>query len=396
MGTKAQDRNYSSPNLAAAFCLLGLLLAGCEEQKQAAPPPPPPKVVLAEVKQETVPIILQASGTIKAVKNVEIIPRVTGYIFKRYFTEGTFVQKDAPLYLIDPRPYEDKLDTLKAQLKGQQATLEFWKSEDKRYTKLSKQGAASVEDAEKAHAKLNETAADIEETKVEIRNAELDVNYTKINAPFYGRIQQTLINVGNLVTAEKDVLTSLVMMDPIYVVFHLSRSQAFQIQQLMRSGKAFKRDKMVVEVDLSDGKAFGHKGKIDFVSTEIDPTTDSILVRGIFDNPKLSGEADFDLIPGQYVPVRVTVGEYSDALVIPQTAVIETQAGRSVYVVGDDKKVDHRPIKTGASYKQQIVVTEGLKSGEKVVAVGVQKVKAGTVVEPTTASKPEAPAKQES
>ena len=184
MRTQDKTRFQGSRYAAAAGCLLALLLVGCEEQKQAAPPPPPPKVVLAEVTQQSVPIVLQASGTITAVKNVEIIPRVSGYIFERYFTEGTFVEKDAPLYLIDPRPYEDNLERLKAELKGEQATLEFWQAEDKRYSKLAKQGAASVEDAEGARAKLNTTAAEIEETKVEIQNAELDISYTKINAPF--------------------------------------------------------------------------------------------------------------------------------------------------------------------------------------------------------------------
>ncbi len=186
--------------------------------------------MLAEAAQETVPLIVQASGAIKAVKNVEVIPRVTGYIDERFFTEGTFVDKDALLYQIDPRPFEERVARLQAQLKGQQATLEFWQSEEKRYTKLSKVGAASVEEAERARAQLQNTRAVIEATEAQIRKAELDVSYTKIKAPFYGRIQQTRINVGNLVTKEKDVLTSLVQMDPIYVIFHASRAQVYRIQ----------------------------------------------------------------------------------------------------------------------------------------------------------------------
>ncbi|MDJ0981444.1 MAG: efflux RND transporter periplasmic adaptor subunit, partial [Kiloniellales bacterium] len=248
MRTRARHPSRSGRAAAVACGLLVLALAGCEEKKQAALPPPPPKVVLAEVSQETVPIVLQASGTIKAVKNVKIIPRVSGYIFERYFTEGTFVDQDDPLYLIDPRPFEDRLQRLQEQLKGQEASLEFWQSEEKRYSKLAKQGAGSVEDAEGARAKFLTTQADIAATKVEIRNAELDVSYTRINAPFHGRIQQTLINVGNLVQAQQDVLTSLVMMDPIYVTFRLSRSQVFEIQKLRRGGQAFEVKDMIVEV----------------------------------------------------------------------------------------------------------------------------------------------------
>ncbi len=382
MRTRARHPSRSGGAAAVACGLLVLALAGCEEKKQAALPPPPPKVVLAEVSQETVPIVLQASGTIKAVKNVKIIPRVSGYIFERYFTEGTFVDQDDPLYLIDPRPFEDRLQRLQEQLKGQEASLEFWQSEEKRYSKLAKQGAGSVEDAEGARAKFLTTQADIAATKVEIRNAELDVSYTRINAPFHGRIQQTLINVGNLVQAQQDVLTSLVMMDPIYVTFRLSRSQVFEIQKLRRGGQAFEVKDMIVEVVLPDGQLFQKKGKVDFVSTEIDPSTDSVTVRGILDNPKNNKLSDFDLFPGQYVPVRLTIGEQREALVIPQTAVVETQAGRHVYVVGQDNKAELRMLKLGATHGTKWVVSEGLKAGEHVVAEGVQKVKSGVEVEP--------------
>ncbi len=370
-----------------AGCLILMALAACEEQKEAAPPPAPPEVVLAEVSEETVPIVLQASGTLKAVKNVEIIPRVTGYIFERYFTEGSFVEKDAPLYLIDPRPFEDQVAQLKSELEGQQATLEYWKSEEKRYSKLAKQGAASQEQAEGARAKMQTSMAEIAATEVKIHNAELDLSYTRINAPFYGRAQQTRINVGNLVTQEQDVLTSVVTMDPIYVVFHLSRSQVFDVQKLKRQGRAFEIDDMVVEMLLPDGEVYDKKGKIDFISTEIDPTTDSVMVRGVFDNPRKDASGGFDFIPGQYAPVYLRVGETPGALVIPQTAVVETQAGTQVYVVGPDNKAEVRMIEVGATYGANRVVTKGLKSGEKVVAVGVQKVRSGNEVKPVETDK---------
>ena len=389
MRSRGQNRRDLRSPAAFAIGLLALLLAGCEEKKEAAPPPPPPpKVVLAEVTAQTVPIVLQASGTIKAVKNVEIIPRVSGYIFERYFTEGTFVDKDAPLYLIDPRPFEDQLAQLQAVLKGQQSSLKFWQSEDKRYTKLAKQGAASAEKAEGARAKLRTAQADIAKTKVEIRNAKLDVSYTKVNAPFYGRIQQTRINVGNLVTKERDVLTSLVVMDPIYVIFQLSRSQVFEIQKLSRQGKAFKVGDMVVEVVLPDGLLYHKKGELSFVSAEINPTTDSMTIRGTFDNPKNPELGDYDLIPGQYVPVRLTIGNTPDALVIPQAAVVETQAGTHVYVVGPDDKVERRMLELGRTHDTDRIVTKGLKQGEKVVVEGVQKVRAGVEVKPVAPAEP--------
>ncbi len=363
------------------------LLAGCQQNKQtAAPPPPPPKVAVAEVATETVPIVIEQSGTVKAVKQVDIYPRVTGYIFERNYTEGTFVDKDAQLYLIDPRPFQDRLDQLKAKLEGQKASLKFWQSEAERYARLAKKGAASVEEAEGSLAKRDTTQAEIEETKVNIRNAELDLSYTRITAPFYGRIQETRINVGNLVQKEVDQLTSLVQMDPIYVVFNLSRRDAFRIQDLRRQGHAYEPKDMIVEVTLPDGSIYDKKGTINFISYLIDPDTDTFTARGIFENPMHPDIGDFILIPGQYVPVRVTVGELPDALVIPQTAVVETQAGAHVYVIGPDNKAELRFVELGRTHGTKRVVTKGLKQGERVVAVGVQKVKSGTGVKPITAA----------
>lgn len=363
--------------------LLALLLAGCEQKKPVATPPPPPAVEVTAVTKQTVPIVLELSGTITPVKNVEIIPRVSGFIFERYFTEGTFVDKDAPLYLIDPRPFEERLARLKAQLKGQQATLVFWESEEKRYTNLAKQGAASIEKLEGTRAKLDVTRADIENTNAQIRNAELDLSFTKINAPFRGRVQQTRINVGNLVQAQKDVLTQLVQIDPIYVVFNLSRAQAFEIQRLQGEGEGFALEDMVVELIMPDGKLYEKKGQLDFVSFLIDPTTDSVTARAIFDNLETGGGRAFELIPGQYAPVRATVGKMPDALVIPRTAVVETQDGPHVYVVGDENKVERRKIEPGAVHQQLLVVTKGLEEGDKIVVVGVQKVRDGIEVKPT-------------
>ncbi len=386
MRTRGQNRRGLGYRSAFVIGLAALLLTACEEKKVAAPPPKPPEVVLADVAQQAVPIVLEASGTIKPVKHIEIVPRVTGYIFERYYTEGTFVEKDAPLYLIDPRPFEDELAQLHAELKGELAELEFWQSEDKRYTKLEKQGAASKERTEGVRAKLRTTVANIEATKIEIRNAELDVSYTQINAPFYGRVQQTMMNVGDLVTKEQDVLTNLVMMDPIYVIFQLSRSQVYDIQKLSREGGTFPLQDMVVEVVLSDGQPFENKGRVDFVSTEIDPTTDSVTVRGIVANPSKKEIGDFDLIPGQYAPVRLTVGETPDALVIPQTAVVETQAGSHVFVVGQDNKAELRKVELGRTHGTIRIVAKGLEKGERVITAGVQKVRSGSEVKPKSPS----------
>ncbi len=365
----------------ATVCTFLLLLTGCAEKpKETAVKPPPPDVRVAAVTQEKVPIVMTFSGTVKSIKSVDIIPRVNGYIEKRHFEEGTFVNEGDPLYLIDPRPYQATLDAAQAQLKEHEASADFWKSEEKRYTYLAKKGAGSVEDKEKAIAKRQMVLADIDKDKADIENAKLDLDFTNITAPFSGRIQDTQINVGQLVHKQQDVLTTLKQIDPIYVVFNISRRQVYEMQRLMREGLAFDSWKdFQVEVKLPDNTLYERQGRLNFISAQIDPTTDTMEYRAVFPNPK-DRSAHIALIPGQYVPVRVTVGEDPNTLLIPGPALVESQVGTQVYVVNEDNKVESRKVEVGRSYKQQWIIKNGLKKGERVVYDGVQKVRAGVVV----------------
>jgi len=387
MQATRQNWHTSKGNVFVIGCVLILLLTGCGDKSKQKAAPPPPTVTVVKVAQQKIPIIMQFSGTITSVKTVDIIPRVSGYIEKRYFEEGTFVNEGDPLYLIDPRPFKSRLDAHNAQLKSHQASLAFWKSETARYERLAAQGAASQEKKEGTITKLNETRAAIEKDKADIENARLQLSFTRIKAPFNGRIQQTRINVGNLVQKQRDVLTTLVQMDPIYVVFNISRNQVYEIQLLKRKGKVFPVKEMKVELLLPDGSSYQQQGKVNFISFRINPTTDSVTVRGIFSN-KFTERGDYDLIPGQYAPVRLILGENPDALLIPETALVETQAGTHIFVVGKDNKVESRKVVEGSSYKQQRVINDGLKHGERVIIEGVQKVRPGMAVKPETASSP--------
>lgn len=387
MQTKRLKWHTSKENVLVIGWVLILLLTGCGDKSKEKTAPPPPTVTVAEVTQEKIPIIMQFSGTITSVKTVDIIPRVSGYIEKRYFEEGTFVKEGDPLYLIDPRPFQARLDAHMAQLKSDQASLAYWENEAARYQRLAAQGAASQEKKEGALTKLNETRAAIDKDKADIENARLELSFTRITAPFSGRIQETLINVGNLVQQQRDVLTTLVQMDPIYVVFNLSRNQVYQIQLLKRQGKLFSVEEMKVELLLPDGSGYPEQGKIDFISFRINPTTDSVTVRAEFPNKHI-GSGDYDLIPGQYAPVRLILGENPNALLTPETALVETQAGTHVFVVGKDNKVESREVVAGSPYKQQRVINQGLKLGERVIIEGVQKVRPGMAVKPEAAAPP--------
>jgi RND family efflux transporter MFP subunit len=381
MQTTSQNRHKFRFHILAALGLILLLTVACDgKAKKQAVKPAPPDVQVTEVTEGKVPIIREFSGTIKAVKTVDIIPRVSGYIDERHFEEGTFVKKDDPLYLIDPRPYKAKLDADMAQLKLDQAGLAFWRKETKRYQSLVKKGAASKEKTEGTIAKRDEMLATVAKDKADIENAKLDLSFTSITAPFDGRIQETRINVGNLVQQQRDVLTTLVQMDPVYVVFNISRSQLFEIQLLKRQGKLFETKDMRIEILLPDGSVYSLQGKVNFISYQINPTTDTVLVRGIIANKKDQGVGDFDLIPGQYAPVRLIIGQDPAALLIPQPALVESQIGKQVFVVNAENKVESRSVEVGRGYQGQWIIKKGLKKGEKVIVEGTQKVRPGVVV----------------
>jgi membrane fusion protein (multidrug efflux system) len=362
-----------------AVCVLLLGLAGCEKPEHKAPALPTPGVVVSAVKQESVPIVMEVAGTVQPVKTVKIVPRVSGYIFERNFKEGSNVTEGAALYLIDPRPYQAKLDALNAQLKQHQASLKYWNSEAERYTRLAKQGAGSVDDKEKALAKKAEMLASIEEDKADIGSAELNLSFTRITAPFSGRIQNTLAYVGDLVHQQETELTTVVQIDPIYVISNISREQVYQVQQLQKQGLApTMENEFRAELVMPDGDIYAHQGNLNFVSALIDPATDTLEVRFEFPNPKVGDQ--LSLIPGQYIPLRMIAGQQPDALLFPEKALLQTQEGKHVLVVGKDNKVEKRMVTTGASYKQQWIVEKGLQAGERVIVEGLQKVRPGMAV----------------
>ena len=376
-----KERILMKATVPLAICGLLIGLAGCEKPKQK-PQMPPPDVVVSEVKQEAVPIIMHMAGTVQPVKTVKIVPRVSGYIFERNFTEGSNVTEGDPLYSIDPRPYQAKLDSLKAQLEQDRANLKFWTGEASRYDRLAKQGNVSQEDKEETDSKKAEAEATVDVTKADIENAELDLSFTKITAPFSGRIEDTLVHVGDLVQKQKTELTTVVQIDPIYVISNISREQMYRVQQLQQQGLApTTADEFTAQLVMPDGSIYSHLGTFNYISALIDPSTDTTQVRFEFQNPKEGSQ--LSLIPGQYIPLQMIAGHQPEALLIPEKALLQTQEGTHVLVVDKDNKVEKRMVTTGASYEQQWIVNKGLKKGERVIAEGLQKVRPGMEVKVT-------------
>ena len=369
----------------ARLCAAGLLVSlGCEKRDTALPPPPI-EVTVAEVEQRSIPLILDFSGTLKAVKEIDVIPRVSGYIEKRYFEEGAFVEKGDPLYLIDPRPFKTALQAAQAELAKSRADARYLDVRAERYSALAAEQVAPLELRDEAVSKAAENRAQIKLDIANLETAKLDLGYTKINAPFAGRIQQTRINEGELVTAHETVLTELVQIQPIYALFSVSRTQMFRIQQNNATGMSSERESQyVAELILPDRKPYANTGTVDFLSAQIDPTTDTLQARAVFENT-IDGTDNMTLIPGQYVPIRLYVGIEPDAILVPEVAVMETQVGRHVYVVNTQNEVVQKTVDVERAYDEHYVVKSGsVTAGDRVVIHGMQKVKPGDTVKPST------------
>lgn len=373
--------------LAVLFITLQISACGSGQK----PAPPVPQVVVAPVLQQTVPIIMQFAGTVKGNRKVVIKPQVSGYIQQRLFTDGTHVEVGDPLYQIDPRPFQAQLDAARAQLEKDRASMSFWNREVKRYEFLAKKDFVSKEKRDSAVAKQKEFIAAVDKDKADIEQSRLDLEYCRIVAPFSGWIQETRVYKGAIVTAQKTELTVLTSLDPVYVDFRISRRDAFTIQELSERGLGPKRRSDITgTITLPDGTEYSDIGHVDYSSADFDPRTDTMAARAIFQNRSMIRDRHFGLgltlIPGQYVPLNLTVGHRPDALLVLQSSVQQTQQGSFVYVLGSDDKVEKRLLKPGFVYKKYRVIDDGLKAGEKIVVEGLQKIrKPGIKVRPVAA-----------
>ena len=282
------------------------------------------------------------------------------------------------------------MDQLNAQLAVNQANLAYWTEEAKRYGDAVKSGAVSAQQYDEAATQQQEAQANLEQTQAEIVNAQLNLSFTDITAPFDGRIQQTRRYEGDLVDAYQDTLTSLVQIDPVYVIFNVTRRELFEIQAMQVQGLVRKLEESAkIELTLPDGSAYGQAGQAR-LHQQPDRSDHRHLDLSRRDRQRLLAQQRGR--PGPR-PVRAGAhgpGRAAGALLIPKPALLETQAGQQVYVVDKDNKVATRTVEVGQPYEGQWVIKSGLEKGERVIVEGLQKVRPGSVVDAVPAPAPPA------
>ncbi|MEW6531201.1 MAG: efflux RND transporter periplasmic adaptor subunit [Thermodesulfobacteriota bacterium] len=368
-------------------------MSGCGRDSQKMGPPAPEVTVTKPVEQE-VTRYLEYTGTTAALESVDVRARVQGWLESINFAPRSKVKKDELLFVIDPRPFQARVEQAKAVLDANKASLDLAQYELEKAQYLESKEALSQLKLKEATAKRDAAAAEVEKAKADLDLAKLNLDYCQVRSPINGRVSRNLVDVGNLVGAEqKTLLTTVVNDDPMYAYFNLSELDVLPIIRDYvkdKSEKAVKDERNPVYMELADEKGYPHEGYIDFADTQIDPSTGTMQVRGVF--PNLDGL----LLPGMFVRLRVPLDKRR-GLLVPEVAIQADQAGRYVLVVNAQEVVEKRRVKPGQSVDHMRVIDEGVSADDRVVVSGVQRARPGIVVKalmPPAAPAPGAPAQQ--
>jgi RND family efflux transporter MFP subunit len=397
------------------------LLAGVSCSKKGPPAnPPPPDVEVVRVEQKDVPIYGEWIGTLEGLVNADIKAQVTGYLIKQNYIEGSFVRKGELLFEIDPRPFQASLDQAQGQLAQATGQLEQTQAQllqaraqvevaeanqgrtqldVERYIPLVKQEAVTKESLDNAtqnnlaakaqvqsakaavqtsEAQIVAAKAAVQADQAAVETARINLDFTRITSPIDGIAGVAQQQVGALVGQSSGALTTVSTVDPIKVYFTVSEQEYLDFTRRFptEASRQVQESKMPLELILADGTIYPQKGRVYFADRQVDPATGSIRIAGLFANP---GNR---LRPGGYARIRTAHRVYPHALLVPQRAVIDLQGIYQVAVVDSGDKVSIRTVQVGDTVGKMWIINQGLKPGERVIAEGVQKVRAGMQVSP--------------
>jgi RND family efflux transporter MFP subunit len=365
-------KNGAPLALAALF-----LLTACEQNTFV--PPPPPKVEVAVPVQRAVTTYFDATGNTAAIKSVDLVARVQGFLQSIDYQDGTFVKEGATLFTIEPETYKLKLEQAQAAEAGAQASLKQAEADFRRQSDLVARQAVSQATLDNSTSTRDNAQANLQQAQVNTRIAALNYSYTNVTAPFDGVVSAHLVSIGNLVGAGSPTqLATIVQLDPIYVNFNVNEQDVLRIREDARKRGMTVNEirQLPIEVGLQTDTGFPHKGKLDYVSPSLNQSTGTLAARGVLPNP------DRVLLPGFFVRIRVPFDEQKDALLIPDTALGADQAGRYVLVVNGDNVVEQRKVQIGLLDGGLRVIESGLKPEDKVVVAGLLRAIPGQKVDP--------------
>ncbi|MBN1908394.1 MAG: efflux RND transporter periplasmic adaptor subunit [Pirellulales bacterium] len=374
------------------------LFGGCGGEAPAGSRDARPRVRVVSPVARQVTDYAYFTGRTEAVESVEVQARVTGYLESIDFTSGADVKKDQRLFKIDPRPYQAILDQATSQVALAESRRDLAIADYQRALVVAKTpGAISKQDVDKYAASKEEAIAAVEAARAHCESARLNVEFTNVLSPINGLAGRNLITVGNLVKQDQTLLTTVVSQDPIWVYFDVDEHTMLQVARLMREGKIIANHQggnVPVQIGLADEEGrYPHEGHVDYVSNQVDASTGTIQVRGVFPNPPKGPNKSRLLTPGLFVRIRLPIGDPHEAILVPQAAVGADQSRKYVLVVDDQDVVQYRSVTLGPQQPDglQVVLpaeaepgkkhTAPLTAHDRVIVSGLQRVRPGMTVE---------------
>lgn len=372
------NRNRGLTPLAVVLMLSGsLALTGCNDKEAQQGAPKAPEVGVVTLKTEAMNVTTELPGRTASFRIAEVRPQVTGIILKRNFVEGSDIKAGMSLYQIDPATYQAAYDSAKGDLVKAQASAQVARVTVNRYKPLLGTNYVSKQDYDTAFSTAAQADAAVVAAKAAVESARINLAYTKVTSPISGRIGKSAVTEGALVTnGQADALATVQQLDPIYVDVTQSSNDFLRLKQELADGSLKQANgKAQVKLLLDNGSQYKQAGTLEFSDVTVDETTGSITLRAVFPNP------DDALLPGMFVRARLDEGVNNNALLVPQQGITRNPRGdATAMVVGADNKVELRTVTTTQAIGDKWVVTDGLKSGDKVIVTGLQKIKPGVQV----------------
>lgn len=368
----------------ALLALLVLALGACHrgeggDAAKAATAAPPPAVPVHTVRVEprTVPLSFEVVGQVEGSKEVEVRARVGGTLKKQDYHEGDPVRAGQLLFEIDPASFEIAVANARAQLAQNQARLAQARRDEARLKPLAAERAVSQKEYDDALAAMQTGEAAVQQSTAAVRDAELNLSYTRVTAPVAGISGRAERSIGSLITTDANgsLLTTLRQVTPVWVRFSLAPTDLAKVP----GGHITRTTRAEVTLVLPDGTVYPQNGRLNFAGISIDPAVGTQPLRAEFDNPREV------LLPGAFVRVRLTAGERPNVFLVPQDAVIQTEKTSLVFVVGPDGKAQPRPVVPGEWFGKDWAILEGLRAGDQVIVDNLLKVRPGAPVTIATA-----------
>ena len=353
-------------------------LAGCGQQNTFVPPPPP-KVEVAVPLKKTVTRYLEATGNTAAVNSTTLVARVQGFIEAIKYKDGDLVKAGTVLFVIEPKPYQLAVEQAEAGMSSSAASTKQAEADYDRQVELASKNIASKSTLDQATAAKAAAVAKQKQSAADIEQAQLNLSYTEVKAPFDGIVTSREVSMGQLVGAGgATTLATIVQLDPIYVNFSISEAAVQDVRSGMRE-RGISRDdlkKIPVEIGLETEKGYPHKGHLDYAAPNMTAATGTLQVRGVLDN------ADRALLPGYFVRVRVPRAEDKDALLVPDRVIGSDQGGRYVLVANKDNVTEQRHVELAQQVGDLRVIKSGIKADDRVLISGLMTVVAGQKIVP--------------